>query len=188
VPRLADVLLLDVSGSGSGSGSAPGSVGLSDVLRAQSLPVLLFDWSENEQQLVADSLAGACGFVFKDAPAAAIVAAVESAFRGEDRSTTRTPHLRSVGRLPEPVKELSPREAEILALIADGRSNVEIAEQLFLSINSVKTYIRTLYRKAGVTRSAQCVAWGVALQRTTKVRAAGSVDPSSRRRPCRRGS
>ena len=56
---------------------------------------------------------------------------------------------------------LSSRESEVLALITQGLSNQEIAERTYLSINSVKTYIRTAYRKIEVTRRAQAVAWGM---------------------------
>ncbi|MBZ5732921.1 response regulator transcription factor [Nocardioides sp. TRM66260-LWL] len=57
--------------------------------------------------------------------------------------------------------DLSPRESEILRLIAEGRSNDEIAAELGLSINSVKTYIRQAYRKIDVVRRSQAVAWYV---------------------------
>jgi DNA-binding NarL/FixJ family response regulator len=56
---------------------------------------------------------------------------------------------------------LSRRESEILGLITQGRSNQEIAGELFLSINSVKTYIRSAYRKIGVHRRAQAVLWAI---------------------------
>jgi DNA-binding CsgD family transcriptional regulator len=56
---------------------------------------------------------------------------------------------------------LTGREAEIIALITQGLSNQEIAERSYLSINSVKTYIRTAYRKMGVTRRSQAVLWGI---------------------------
>ena len=56
---------------------------------------------------------------------------------------------------------LSAREAEVLALITQGYSNREIAERSYLSINSVKTYIRAAYRKIGVTRRSQAVVWGL---------------------------
>ncbi len=56
---------------------------------------------------------------------------------------------------------LTAREAEIIALITQGLSNQEIAERSYLSINSVKTYIRTAYRKIGVERRAQAVLWGI---------------------------
>jgi DNA-binding NarL/FixJ family response regulator len=54
---------------------------------------------------------------------------------------------------------LSAREAEILGLITLGLHNVEIAEKCFLSINSVKTYIRHAYRKIGAEDRAQAVVW-----------------------------
>ncbi|MGI8523262.1 MAG: response regulator transcription factor [Nocardioides sp.] len=56
---------------------------------------------------------------------------------------------------------LSEREAEVRALITQGLSNQEIAERTYLSINSVKTYIRSLYRKIEVSRRCQAVLWGV---------------------------
>ena len=56
---------------------------------------------------------------------------------------------------------LTPREAEIIALITQGLSNDEIAQRAYLSINSVKTHIRTAYRKIGVSSRSQAVLWGV---------------------------
>jgi DNA-binding CsgD family transcriptional regulator len=56
---------------------------------------------------------------------------------------------------------LTPREGEIIGLIVSGLSNREISESLQLSINSVKTYIRSAYRKMGVERRTQAVLWGL---------------------------
>ena len=56
---------------------------------------------------------------------------------------------------------LSPREGSVLGLVVSGLSNQQIADRLYLSINSVKTYIRSAYRKLGVSSRAQAVAWGV---------------------------
>ena len=56
---------------------------------------------------------------------------------------------------------LSPREGSVLALVVSGLSNQQIADRLYLSINSVKTYIRSTYRKVGVSSRAQAVAWGI---------------------------
>ncbi len=61
------------------------------------------------------------------------------------------------------VPALTPRESEILTLICAGHTNAAIAAELFLSINSIKTHIRGLYRKIGVTRRSQAVAWGLHL-------------------------
>ncbi|MDO9498020.1 MAG: LuxR C-terminal-related transcriptional regulator, partial [Nocardioides sp.] len=51
---------------------------------------------------------------------------------------------------------------EVVALITQGLSNQEIADRCYLSINSVKTYVRTAYRKMQVTRRSQAVLWGIA--------------------------
>ncbi|MGO4956885.1 LuxR C-terminal-related transcriptional regulator [Luteococcus sp. Sow4_B9] len=56
---------------------------------------------------------------------------------------------------------LSMREAEMITLISQGLTNVEIAEHTDLSPNSVKSYIRSAYRKIGVTQRSQAVAWGI---------------------------
>ena len=60
---------------------------------------------------------------------------------------------------PAPGPELSVRELQILGQIAAGASNHEIAERLFLSVNTVKTYVRSAYRKIGVSNRANAVLW-----------------------------
>lgn len=54
----------------------------------------------------------------------------------------------------------TPREAQVIGLICQGRSNDDIARELYLSINTVKTYIRGAYRKLDLTRRAEVVLWG----------------------------
>ncbi|MFC4785242.1 response regulator transcription factor [Nocardioides sp. MAHUQ-72] len=61
----------------------------------------------------------------------------------------------------DPLTDLTRREAQVLALIALGRSNQEIAAELYVSVNSVKTYIRTGYRKIGVSRRVEAVRWAM---------------------------
>ena len=56
---------------------------------------------------------------------------------------------------------LTMREAEMLAMITQGLTNAEIGQRTFLSGNTVKSYIRAAYRKIGVTRRSQAVAWGM---------------------------
>jgi DNA-binding NarL/FixJ family response regulator len=56
---------------------------------------------------------------------------------------------------------LSPRESDVLQLVVMGYSNQEIADSLFLSINSVKTYIRSTYRKIDVTSRGQAIVWAI---------------------------
>jgi DNA-binding NarL/FixJ family response regulator len=77
---------------------------------------------------------------------------------------------------------LTPREVDVLALITRGLSNQQIAEQTYLSINSVKTYIRTAYRRIGVTSRSQAVVWclqhGFAAEGSVAVRPAASGGPT----------
>lgn len=54
---------------------------------------------------------------------------------------------------------LSTREAEVLGMVAAGKSNQEISQELYLSINTVKTYVRTAYRKIGAASRSQAVIW-----------------------------
>lgn len=56
---------------------------------------------------------------------------------------------------------LTVRESEVLGMITSGRTNLEIADACFLSINTVKSYVRSSYRKIGVQRRAQAVKWGM---------------------------
>jgi DNA-binding CsgD family transcriptional regulator len=74
------------------------------------------------------------------------------------RQVTDPAPVRLVTTVPD--TGLSPRELQVMTLVASGATNEEIARELFLGINTIKTYIRTAYRKAGVTRRAQAVIWG----------------------------
>lgn len=85
---------------------------------------------------------------------------IVNALRRAARSTgniTRASAPRSAGD----TARLSEREAEVLRAIAAGRSNDEIATELFVSVNTVKTYVRTAYRKIGATRRAEAVIWAL---------------------------
>ena len=62
-------------------------------------------------------------------------------------------------QITTPTEPLSERECEVLELVATGRSNQEIADELYLSINTIKTYIRAAYRKIGASSRSQAVIW-----------------------------
>jgi DNA-binding NarL/FixJ family response regulator len=65
---------------------------------------------------------------------------------------------------------LTTRELQVLAMIARGHTNQQIADSLYLSINSVKTYIRSAYRKIGVTSRAQAAIWAAGCPSATTSR------------------
>ena len=85
-----------------------------------------------------------------------LVLAVESVYEGVS-ADLRVPAQEWLAQ----AEGLSAREASILELVAQGLTNAEIAERLYLSINTVKTYIRTAYRKMGVDRRSQAVGWAI---------------------------
>ena len=117
-------------------------------------PVLVFTWSLSPSSVRRSLEAGARGYVSKGTSAADLVAAVRAVHRGEAVSPVVAEVLESV--------QLSNRETEVLARICRGLSNLEIADELFVSVNSIKTYVRQIYQKIGVGRRAQAVAWGLA--------------------------
>jgi DNA-binding NarL/FixJ family response regulator len=112
---------------------------------------------------VRDSLdAGAPGFLSKSLTAPELVSGIEQIAAGNRVTLTGT-GLPIMGPDKWPAKEagLSHREAEVVSLIVQGLSNDQIAEQCYLSLNTVKTYVRSAYRKMDVTTRAQAVAWGI---------------------------
>jgi DNA-binding NarL/FixJ family response regulator len=129
---------------------------LGTVLAMIVAPVLVFTWSSSPSSVRRAMAAGARGFVSKGTSSENLAAAVHAVQRGE----TVVPPAR-LAAAPNGAG-LSTRETEVLDLICRGMSNLEIAEQLYVSVNSVKTYVRQIYQKIGVARRSQAVAWGIA--------------------------
>ena len=153
-----DVILYDTFGQVQGDG-----VDLAELVDGGSARVVIFSWN-TQPDLVQRALAkGAAGYLSKAMAGAEIVAALQAIDAGEQVTPdfVDTDGRSANGEWPGREVGLTAREAEVLALITQGLSNQEIAERSYLSINSVKTYIRTAYRKIGVTRRAQAVVWGM---------------------------
>jgi DNA-binding NarL/FixJ family response regulator len=75
----------------------------------------------------------------------------------------QSPESFSIMFLPPPFQHLSPRELEVLKLVTEGYSNREIGENLHLSCNTIKTYVRSLMNKFGVERRIQLVVAAMAI-------------------------
>jgi DNA-binding NarL/FixJ family response regulator len=145
-PAEADVVLYDSLGVHVDGGAELRQVAGGDR------PVVLAISRALRPDLRARALAqGAHAWVSMSATTGQLVEAVEAAADGRELPA-------HVDRLGAAVG-LTAREVEVLALIAQGMSNLEIAERLFLSINSVKTYIRSAYAKIGATSRSRAVAW-----------------------------
>ncbi|MBZ5734834.1 response regulator transcription factor [Nocardioides sp. TRM66260-LWL] len=123
---------------------------------------VIYSWRDRADGAAYGSFAG---HLSKALPAEELVTAVEALAAGEQVISVRVPvdkgPLKAVAAAGTSDFDLTPREAEILSLVTQGLTNAEIGGRLYLSINSVKTYIRTAYRKIDVSRRAQAVAWGM---------------------------
>jgi DNA-binding NarL/FixJ family response regulator len=124
--------------------------------------VVIYTW-ESRKGFVERAMAnGADGYLSKALPAGELVAALLKVACGErlvalDGIMPRNPEGH---RMPHEVP-LTPRESDVVALIAAGVPNTEIASRLDLSMNTVKSHIRTAYRAMGVTSRTQAVLWAV---------------------------
>lgn len=143
-----DVVLMDLR--------IPGGGGVDATLAIRQrwpatrvLIVTTFDGDEDIHRAIA---AGASGYLLKGLSSAELVAAVEAVHRGK---TVMPPHVAALFRERVLRKDLSPRELEVLRLIVDGRSNKEIAQQLQIGEESVKTHSKSLFQKLGVADRTQ---------------------------------
>jgi DNA-binding NarL/FixJ family response regulator len=177
-----DVVLFDTFGQIQGEG-----IDLEDFVRDSDAKVVIYSWNL-EHQLIDEALAaGARGYLSKVLAGPEIVRALERVMEGEIVVLTGD-HETSVGGegdWPGRSVGLSSREAEMLALITQGLSNQEVAARAFISMNSVKSYIRSAYRKIGVTSRTQAVLWAV--DNGFKPDTLRTVDPALLVRPGVRG-
>ena len=150
-----DLVLYDTFGS---AGHAVSEIRA--ILRRTHAPVVVFSWTTDRELVQAALEAGAAGFLPKTLMPEQLVARLEQTHGGlvvtPSQAGRRDRHPAS---WPGADHGLTPRESEIVALIARGMSNQDIADRSYLSINSVKTYIRTSYRKMGVKTRPQAVLW-----------------------------
>ena len=136
-----------------------------EVLVANPLArrVVVYTWNFHPELVASAFDKGASGYISKTLPARDLVGALEAIHAGETVVSPAPGKSRpEVGlNWPGRAEGLTNRESEILALITQGHSNVEVAELTYLSKNSIKTYIRSAYRKIGVESRTQAVLWGV---------------------------
>jgi two-component system, NarL family, response regulator DevR len=116
--------------------------------------VLMLTSYSDEEAVIASIMAGAAGYLLKDTDAEKLIEGIEAIARGSsllDPAVTQTvlswmqqPSVQVPG---DPLSELSEREREILPLVAEGKTNREIALLLSLSENSVKSYVSNILQK-----------------------------------------
>ena len=120
---------------------------------------------DDDEAVLAAVLAGADGYLLKEVRATSLVDAIRSVAGGAkllDPSVTERvlDRVRSPGTSASPLSALTPRETEILALIAEGMSNREIAGALFLAEKTVKNNVSGILSKLGMQRRTQAAVLG----------------------------
>jgi two-component system response regulator DevR len=120
---------------------------------------------DDDEAVLAAVLAGADGYLLKEVRATSLVDAIRSVASGAkllDPSVTERvlDRVRSPGTSASPLGSLTPRETEILALIAEGMSNREIAGALFLAEKTVKNNVSGILSKLGMQRRTQAAVLG----------------------------
>jgi len=159
-----DVVLLDIH-----LPDRSGLEALRDIReRFPEIPVVILTMSDDPEYVEEAVRSGASGYLVKNAPQAELVRAVQAAAAGDGyiQAEVTGPLLsrfaREVrGRGADP--SLSPRELDVVSLVADGLADKQIAARLGISEATVKGYLRQVYEKLGAADRAQAVA--IALRR-----------------------
>jgi DNA-binding NarL/FixJ family response regulator len=129
--------------------------------------IMLTSYADDEALLTA-IMAGAAGYVLKQIHGTDLVDAVRRVAAGEsllDPATTARvlDRLRSPAKTEDPLAVLTPQERRILDLIADGLTNRQIGEVMFLAEKTVKNYVSNLLAKLGMERRTQAAAFAARL-------------------------
>ncbi len=162
-----DVILMDVRlPDGSGVDACR------DILAAHPCTRVIFLTSyADDDSVLAAVLAGAHGYVLKEIDSSALLRAIHLVAEGQsilDPTVTERAlrWLRGLGQGPQlpGIEHLSTQEERVLALVAEGKTNKEIAVALGLSDKTVKNYLANVFQKLRITRRAQAAAFFVKRQ------------------------
>jgi len=167
IPRLMpDVVMMDIHLSGM---SGIQAISRLSVL-CPTVRVVVVSGSADDQDVLDAILAGACGYILKDAPIEQIAEGIRLAAHG---GTTLSPtvaarlldHVRE-GEPPahiadEPVGELTPRELEVLKLLAAGMENSEIATELVISTRTARNHVASILEKLQMQNRIQAAVYAV---------------------------
>ena len=147
-----DVVLMDLRMPGLDGDEATALI----LAQRPAARVLILTTYESDSSILTAIEKGASGYLLKAAPQEEILAGVRSVARGE---VALAPSIAAmlVKRVATPVVTLSPRETEVLALVAQGSSNPAIARALFLSEATVKTHLLHVFEKLGVSDRTRAV-------------------------------
>ena len=148
---LPDVVLMDLRMPGT-----DGTTATERILRSRpATRVVVLTTFDDDDHLYPALAAGACGFLIKDATPAELVAAIRQAAAGGSpfsddvlrRLVEQATRARAAVPSSRPLASLTPREREVLALVAEGLSNADIADRVHVGVTTVKTHVASLMQK-----------------------------------------
>jgi DNA-binding NarL/FixJ family response regulator len=151
-----DVALMDISMPGMGGVEATRQI----LAEAPGVQVVVLTSFMDRDRIVAALDAGAIGYLLKDAEPDELIRGIHAAARGEsplDPRAART--ILTAKRGPAPLDALSEREREVLALVAEGLPNKQIARRLEITEKTVKAHLTSVFRAIGVTDRMQAGLW-----------------------------
>ena len=156
-----DVILMDLRFGAGGQGArvTTGAEATAEIRSTMANPpkVLVVTNYDTDAVILGAIEAGAVGYLLKDAPPSELLAAVRSTAKG-DQAMSPVVRNRLQTRDRSPRSSLTPRELEVLQLVAGGSSNREIGQQLMLSEATVKSHLVHIYDKLGVRSRTSAVA------------------------------
>ncbi|MFV8380409.1 response regulator [Corynebacterium hindlerae] len=148
-----DLVLMDLRfGDGPGEDTESGGVRATRMIREQpnAPQVLVVTNYSTDADVVGAVSAGAVGYLLKDSDPSVLVAGVRQAAAGESVLSTKVA-TRLMGRMRNPSVNLTAREMEVLRLVSEGKSNRDIAKELFLTEATIKSHLGNAFTKLGVT-------------------------------------
>ncbi len=124
-----------------------------------SAKILVLSQHEEDAYVFGALNAGAHGYLFKRESSEVIIDAIHGVAKGEEYWLSRDVIARLKRGLRSPPVTLSPREREVLLLIAKGFSQAEIGAKLFIARNTVKNHTQNIYEKIGVRNAGAAASW-----------------------------
>jgi DNA-binding NarL/FixJ family response regulator len=165
-----DVLLVDIRMPGLDGVEVTRRLAGPDV--ADPLAVVVITTFVLDEYVLGALRAGARGFLLKDAGPDLLIQAVHAAAKGDaliapnvTRRLLTTLVDHAVQAPVQPIDHLTDREEEVLALLARGRTNAEIASELFIGLSTVKSHIASLMTKLGVRNRVEIAMWAYQTKR-----------------------
>ncbi len=132
-----------------------------------ALMCLMLTSYDDEQALIGAAMAGASGYLLKDVKGNDFVGAIRRVAQGESLLDPQTVGEVVAGvhtrRASDPLSELTPQERKLLGHIAEGKTNRQIAAEMFLAEKTVKNYVSNVLMKLGMSRRTEAAVFAVRL-------------------------